>query len=114
MDPYIPIVGKTYTLFGRERSTRGFYKTVSSLVDQILQTFSWDEKELLGYLRSESTFRKNPLKNQQRPGRLYRIPWPPAIPACAVNFLIVYLSDRVESFEPAGMVFPAGVRMDRL
>lgn len=52
MDTYLPIVGKTYTLFGKGDFTGDFYETISCLADALMAQFCMTEEELLPYIRN--------------------------------------------------------------
>ncbi len=71
MENYLPVIGKTYGLFGEESSTELYFTTVRSLTDNLLQYYSFTEQQLLEYIHKASrkkllsTRRKaNPRKNE--------------------------------------------------
>ncbi|MFC2116105.1 DUF116 domain-containing protein [Bacteroidota bacterium] len=59
MKDYRPISGKTYSLFGRNHCTQGFYHTISALADEVLDRFSYSEMQLLEYIQLESRDRRS-------------------------------------------------------
>jgi len=58
MEPYSPIVGKTYTLFGKGSSTRDFYQTILHLADELMTQFGMNEEELLLHIGNLSKKRR--------------------------------------------------------
>ena len=54
---YKPVKGKTYSLFGSEENTDGFYTWISELTDELLKRFSFTEEQLLDYIISVSRYR---------------------------------------------------------
>jgi hypothetical protein len=79
VDNYAPVVGKTYTLFGEDKSTHQYYSIVRNLTNQLLDRFLWSEQDLLNYLQKISRnrhslnkeFRQNPAKS--RPGEILNL-----------------------------------------
>ena len=47
---YKPVEGKTYSLFGSEENTDGFYSRISELTDELLKRFSFTEEQLLDFI----------------------------------------------------------------
>ncbi len=54
MEPFSPIAGKTYSLFGKDTGTRSYYERVSALANELTAQLSLPEQQLLGYIQSES------------------------------------------------------------
>ena len=54
MEDYLPISGKTYSLFGRDASTEDFYRKIPALTDEILAHFSFSETGALEYIQQLS------------------------------------------------------------
>ena len=64
MERYIPIIGKTYGLFGNEDNTKSYYSRIRSLTDELLQHYSYSEEELLVYIQGAS--RKKDLRFRRK------------------------------------------------
>jgi hypothetical protein len=54
MDNYYPITGKTYGLFGEEKSTNPYYSEVISLTGELLDHYSFSEPQLLEFVQNAS------------------------------------------------------------
>jgi hypothetical protein len=54
MEDYSPIIGKTYTLFGKGVDTSDFYDAISNLADDLMAHFCIIEEELLFRIRTIS------------------------------------------------------------
>ena len=54
---YKPVEGKTYSLFGSEENTDGFYSRISELTDELLKRFSFTEEQLLDFIIKVSRYR---------------------------------------------------------
>lgn len=48
------IEGKTYTLYGKGEHTQSFYDDTASLCSELLDRFSWEEKQLARFIRQQS------------------------------------------------------------
>jgi hypothetical protein len=54
LEEYIPLFGKTYSLFGQDTNTEPFYRRISALTDEILAQLSIPETQALEYIQSLS------------------------------------------------------------
>lgn len=54
MENYTPVIGKTYSLFGKDKSTSQYYSSVRNLTDHFLDLFSESEQDLLNYIHKIS------------------------------------------------------------
>ena len=58
MEDYIPLYGKTYSLFGQDTRTEPFYRKIPALTDEILAQLSIPEIQALEYIQSLSRNRR--------------------------------------------------------
>lgn len=67
MEDYKPIVGKTYSLFGKDASTEPFYRKISALTDDILALLSIPEPQALEYIQALSKDKRRMKKTAGKP-----------------------------------------------
>jgi hypothetical protein len=58
LEDYIPISGKTYSLFGKNSTTQPFYQAVQALTSELLLWYPGNENDFLEYIKSVSHDRR--------------------------------------------------------